>query len=183
VADLSDSEKRVLQATIARRLGARSDAAKLTSAYLDAMAHNAFARTVQSGPVPTSLTAERSEILIEISRQLERIIEDYEIQALFRVTASQARTLRTTLLAVHSDDADELELQWSLVGASSPGRTKGGSVTGPRITFTGEDRRDAFVEYAERGGHAVEVIHGESASPWQVVVGDTFPAALLPTRP
>lgn len=182
MADLSDEEKLVLRETVARRLGARSDAALLTSAYLDAMAHFAYARTVETGPVPTSLTAERSEILIEISRQLERVIEDYEIQALFRVTAPQARAMRTMLLAVHSDDADRLELRWSLIGAMNLGRGRGETVAGPLIVFTSEDRRDAFVEYAERGDYSIELILGESAAPWQVVVSDAFPAESLPSE-
>ncbi|HEX2145879.1 MAG TPA: hypothetical protein VHG10_15380 [Glycomyces sp.] len=180
MAGLTDDERRHLQETIARRLGARSDAVLLTVAYLDAMAHNAYARTVGPGPVPTSLTSERSEILVEICRQLERMIEDFEIQALFRVTATQARSMRTALQAAHSDIADELDLHWSLRGAKNPKRRKGDSFTGEVIVFATEDRRDAFIRYAERSGIAVEPIRGEADKPWQVIVSDDLPRDRLP---
>jgi hypothetical protein len=177
---LTDEERRRLEETIARRLGARSDAAQLTSAYLDAMAHYAYTRTAGSGPVPTSLTSERSEILIEICRQLRRMVEDFEIQALMRVTTTQARAIRTALQAAHSDDAAELDLHWSLRGAKNHKRRKGTAFTGEVIVFAAEDRRDAFIAYAERSGIEIEPIQGEAGAPWQVVVGAGFPRDRLP---
>jgi hypothetical protein len=177
---LTGDERRRLQEAIARRLGARSDAAKVTTAYLDAMSHYAYARTAGSGPVPTSLTSERSEILLEICRQLDRMIEDFEIQALFRVTATQARAIRAALQAAHSDDANELDLNWSLRGAKNTKRRKGDSFTGEVIVFAAEDRMDAFVAYAERAGIEIEVVRGEADKPWQVIVGEGFPRDRLP---
>lgn len=178
---LEPAERELLEATVAARLGARSaDAHGLTAAYLDAMARSAYLRTMGPGPVPTSLTSERSEMLFEICRRLERVIEDFEIQALFRVTATQARAMRKTLLATHSDEADRLDHAWSLVGATTAARRKGRTVTGEVIVFQDEDRRNAFIAYAERTGIAVERVLGEGDKPWQVIVGDDYPAARLP---
>ncbi|GAB3655391.1 hypothetical protein [Glycomyces tarimensis] len=181
---LTDEERERLRNVIALRVGARSDAGALTTAYLDAMARSAYARTVEPGPVPTSLTSERSEILVQISRQLGRVIEDFEIQALFRVTPTQARSMRRMLQATHSDEVNELDLAWSEVGAvRGKHRKSGRTVTGEVVIFAAEDRRDAFVAYAERTGYPVEVVRGEPDAPWQVIVGDAFPIEQLPERP
>lgn len=177
---LTDAERQQLDKVVGRRVGARSDAKQLVAAYLDAMVRNAYARTTDTGPVPTSLTAERSLILIEISRQLNRVIEDFEIQALFRVTLTSARTMRTTLLATYSDDADELTMAWSLRGARTDGRRKASSFTGTVIVFESEDRRNAFVDNLQRSGIDIELILGDDAKPWQVIVGDAFPKSQLP---
>jgi hypothetical protein len=180
VAGLTPEERARLEQVVARRVGARSKAKDLVAAYLDAMARHAFAHTTDAGPVPTSLTAERSAILIEISRQLHRVIEDFEIQALLRVSATQARSMRTTLLATYSDDADDLTLEWSLRDARTGRRRKVDSFTGTEIFLDSEDRRDAFVAYARRNGVPVEVVLGDDARPWQIVVGDAFPKDQLP---
>lgn len=133
VSGLSDDERQRLEKVVRRRVGPRSDAPQLVEAYLDAMLRNAFARTTDGGPVPTSLTVERSFILIEISRQLKRVIEDFEIQALFRVTLPSARAMRTTLLATYSDDAAELTLAWALRGARTGRRQRASSFTGTTV--------------------------------------------------
>lgn len=177
---LSDAERQALEKVVGRRVGARSDAKLLVEAYLDAMARNAYFRTTDDGPVPTSLTAERSLILIEISRQLKRVIEDFEIQALFRVPLSAARSMRNTLMATYSDDADRLTLAWSLRGARSGKREKTADFTGATIVFTAADRRDAFVDFAERSGIGVAVLRGDDAKPWKVAVSDDFPKDQLP---
>jgi hypothetical protein len=119
-------------------------------------------------------------MLFEICVQLERVIEDFEIQALFRVTATQARAMRKTLLATHSDEANRLDHAWSLVGATTAARRKGRTVTGEVIVFKDEDRQHAFIAYAERTGIPVEPVLGEGDNPWQVIVGDDYPADLLP---
>lgn len=181
MAGLTAEQRQVLEDVVGRRIGYRGDAKTLVVAYLAAMEQNAFARTVQVGPVPTSLTAERSAVLIEISRQLHRVIEDFEIQALFRVTAAQARSMRTTLLATYSDDADDLTIDWSLAGAKNRGRRRGDTFAGTAIEFSAEDRRDAFLAAAQRVGIHVEVVLGEASRPWLLLVGDEFPAAKLPT--
>jgi hypothetical protein len=178
---LEPAERKRLERTVAARLGARSgDAAGLTAAYLDAMERNAYLRTMGPGPVPTSLTSERAEMLFAICNQLERVIEDFEIQALFRVTATQARAMRKTLLATHSDEANQLDHAWSLVGATTAARRKGRRVTGEVIVFQDEDRQHAFIGYAERTGIAVERVLGEGDQPWQVIVSDDYPADRLP---
>jgi hypothetical protein len=181
VSGLNDDERQRLEKVVGRRVGARSDPLQLVAAYLDAMVRNAYARTTDGGPVPTSLTAERSLILIELSRQLKRVIEDFEIQALFRVTLPSARAMRATLLATYSDDADELTLAWALRTARSSRRQKASSFTGTTVLFESEDRRDAFVDNVQRSGVDVEVVLGDAKKPWQVVVGDAFPKDQLPS--
>ncbi len=180
MAGLTQAERDRLVDLVRRRIGVRSDAEVLVSAYLEAMLHSAYARTTESGPVPTSLTAERSAILIEISRQLGRVVEDFEIQALFRVTLAQARAMRTTLTATYADDANELTLAWSLRGARKNGRRKADTFVGTLIVFPSEEHRDAFDDQVERAGIDVQVIYDDEANPWQVVVGDAFPKTQLP---
>jgi hypothetical protein len=177
---LTEEQRKRLEDVVRRRVGVRSDAEQLTTAYLNAMLRNAYVRTTEPGPVPTSLTAERSAILIELSRELGRVVEDFEIQALFRVTLGQARAMRTMLLATYSDDADDLTLAWSLRGAHTGPRRRGETFSGTVIVFGAEDRRDAFVAHVEREGIDVEVILGDDSAPWQVLVGDAFPRDQLP---
>lgn len=98
---ISDEERQHLTDVVTRRIGARStpdELEALVSGYLEAVVRNAFKRTTDPGPVPTSLTAERSALLIEVSSQMGKVIEDYEIQALLRVPLTQARTMRTGLM-------------------------------------------------------------------------------------
>lgn len=180
MAGLTPDERKRLDEVVARRIGYRGDAVALVTAYLTAMERHAYARTVEVGPVPTSLTAERSAVLIEISRQLKRVIEDFEIQALFRVTTSQARSMRTMLLATYSDDADDLTIDWCLVGAKNRGRRRGGTFAGTAVEFAAEDRRDAFAASAQRIGVHVELVVGEPRMPWLLIVGDEFPTEKLP---
>lgn len=181
MAGLTKDEQSRLETVVARRLGVRSNAKVLVAAYLDAMERNAYSRTVESGPVPTSLVAERSAILVEISRQLGRVIEDFEIQALFRVTPRQAGSMRATLLATYSDDADALTLAWSMRGAwRLKRRLTVDGLNGTKVVLESEDRRDALVAYAGRTGVEVRVITDDDAHPWAVVLGDDFPKADLP---
>lgn len=182
MAGLTKEEQKLLETVVGRRLGVRSDAQVLVAAYLNAMARNAYSRTVESGPVPTSLVAERSAILIEISRQLGRVVEDFEIQALFRVAPPQARSMRTTLLATYSDDADALTLAWSMRGAQQLGRINVDGLNGTKVRLESEDRRDALVAYARRTGVEVGVVTDDDAHPWAVVLGDGFPKADLPAK-
>jgi hypothetical protein len=180
MAGLTSEERQRLTAVIARRLGARSDASGLVDAYLDAVERHAFARTCDSGPVPTSLNVERSAVLVEISRQLKRVIEDFEIEALFRVTRTQARTMRTTLLASYSDVTDDLTLTWALVGARRLGRYSEDSLVGTEIQFGSEERRDAFASQLERSGTPFAILLGDQEKPWRAAVSDEFPKELLP---
>ncbi|HYQ33669.1 MAG TPA: hypothetical protein VEQ83_10690 [Lapillicoccus sp.] len=182
MAGLTKDEQSRLETVVGRRLGVRSNAKVLVAAYLDAMERNAYSRTVESGPVPTSLVAERSAILVEISRQLGRVIEDFEIQALFRVTPRQAGSMRATLLATYSDDADALTLTWSMRGARQLGRLTVDGLNGTKVALESEDRRDALVAYAGRTGVDVRVITDDEAHPWAVVLGDDFPKADLPAK-
>jgi hypothetical protein len=178
---LAPEERRRLEAVVAARIGARSDsAAALTAAYLDAVERHAFSRTVGPGPVPTSLTSERAELLFEICIRLERVIEDFEIQALFRVTVTQARAMRRMLLATHTDEANRLDHAWSLVGARRDGRRKGAKVTGEVIVFDDKDRRNAFTAFAARTGIQFERVLGDGEKPWQVIVADDYRTDRLP---
>lgn len=179
---LTAEQKKKLESVVARRLGARSDGRALVYAYLDAMAQNAYARTVESGPVPTSLVAERSAILIEISRQLGRVIEDFEIQALLRVPPPHARSMRTTLLATYSDDANALTLAWAKVGSRQLKRVEIDGLAGPKCVFESEDRRNAYTDFLARSGIDYRLITDDDAHPWSVVVSDDLPSSDLPPK-
>jgi hypothetical protein len=180
VAGLTSDERKRLKEVVARRVGARSDAPGLVDAYLAAVERHAFARTCDAGPVPTALNVERSAVLVEICRQLKRVIEDFEIEALFRVTRSQARTMRTTLLASYSDVTDELTLTWALVGSRTLGRYSRDSLVGTEIQFGSEERRDAFAAQMERTGTPFATLLGDEEKPWRAAVSDAFPKESLP---
>ncbi|MFB2554283.1 hypothetical protein [Herbiconiux liangxiaofengii] len=178
--ELNEQDRQKLHTAFARRLGARRDATELVEAYLVAAQRHAFSRTVQAGPVPTSLTVERSGLLLEISQELGRVIDDVEIEALFRVSRSQARTMRTTLLASYSDITDDLTVDWALNDAHRNGRKTVGEVNGTVIRFSSEQKRDAFVSQMDRSGIDTEMVHDDEKAPWAVVVSDAFPRNRLP---
>lgn len=167
-------ERAKLSKTIARRLGTRGDAATLADAYLTAAQRHALARTTEVGPVPTSLTVERSGLLLEISRELGRVIDDSEIEALFRVPRSQARSMRTTLLATYSDITDELSLKWALLDAKNDGRKTVDRVNGTALRFETEGQRDTFISQTKRMGYSTAKILGDATVEWGVVVDDDF---------
>jgi hypothetical protein len=178
--ELEETERIELERVVARRIGARGDASGLVNAYLIASRNHAYARTVQAGPVPTSLTVERCGLLLEISKALGRVVEDFEIEALFRISRPQARTMRTTLLATYSDTTDDLTVDWSLIGARRGARTKATSFTGTAIRMSSEEKRDAFVSQMGRWGVETEQIYDDAKSPWKLIVGDEFPPDRLP---
>jgi hypothetical protein len=180
MAAISAEELKRLEQAVASRLGARSDAAVLVRAFVDGTTRTALVRTVGEGSVPTSLPMERSLILIEVSRELGRVIEDFEIQALFRVSPAQARAMRTALLATYPDVVNDLSLAWSVVDAFCDGRKKGRSWAGTVVVFAAEDRRNAFADYARRLGADVEELLGDAERPWRLLVSDTFPKGQLP---
>ncbi|MEV8239353.1 hypothetical protein AB0O90_03885 [Microbacterium testaceum] len=178
---LDDADTVRLKNVVLRRLGAGHDAQALVDAYLTAAQRHAFARTVEIGPVPTSLTVERSGLLLEISRELGRVVDDAEIQALFRVSRSQARAMRTTLLASYSDITDDLTVYWALKDASNGGRKKVGDVNGTLVRLSSEQKLEAFLSQMERLGVPTETMT-DSRSGWAVVVSDAFDRQRLPSR-
>jgi pimeloyl-ACP methyl ester carboxylesterase len=171
-----------LERVIKNRVGRRSDGGELARAYADGAAQHALNSAMGSGPVPTSLPAERAALMIEVSRKLGRLVEDYEIEALLRLTSGLAKSVRRTLVATYTDIAAELLETWSLKGSRARGRLKGDDFAGEAISFADEDRRDAFVEAQEKVGIPVQVVHGDADSPWMVIVGDEFPADRLPGK-
>lgn len=177
---LTSDERRRLERVVAARLGRRGDARALVAAYLAGLQRHALARTAGDGPVPTTLTAERAMLLVEVSRALGRVIEDHEVAALLRVSPAGARALRRTLLATYADDADRLTLAWSLREARRGGRLRAEGVVGTEIVFPDRDRRDAFVAHLQRRGGAVAALLGDAGHPWRVVVGDDLPEDELP---
>lgn len=177
------AEERVLLAEVLkRRLGARGDGPALATAYLRASQRSAFDRTVANAPVPTSLTAERSALLIEVSRELGRLIEDFEVQAILRVTPSAARSIRRNLVATYADDASDIAIRWALRGAVRGDRIKYLGNIGTEVQLDSRERRDEFVVHAPRLAAGVVVLAGLSSAPWRVWVPDAFAQDLLPPK-
>lgn len=175
--ELTKDQVERLAATLEKRLGKRRDAGKLAAAYLAAVQWQAFERTLGPGPPATSFAADRIDLLMHVSKQLDRLITDEEIGALMRVTPSVARRWHRELLAVYADEANPLALKWSLEGARRLGRGEEGDVVGEKIGFPSADRRDVFIEQLERVGQSVLVLHGEPRQPYVALADDSFPVS------
>lgn len=176
----SDSDTCELEKRIQNRLGSRGNGTELARAYLDGAREHAINRTLGNGPVPTTLAAERAALLVVVSKKLNRLIEDFEIQALLRLAPAQASSLLRTLLATYADDAHDLLQQWSLHKARKDGRAKASNFGGTKIVFSSKDRRDNFVQLQEQQEIDVEIVDKDDEHNWVVIVGDQFPKDRLP---
>lgn len=180
--DLPASDRARLVEVVQRRLGPRGAAEALVDAYLVASVRQAFQRTTQDAPIPTTLTVERTVLLLEICRALGRVVDDREVQALLRVGAMQARSIRRSLLATFSDSTDELVTAWALDGATNAGRRKGDTYAGTAVVFGSKEKRDAFIAELTRSGFSCDVDEGDRLHPWVALVGDEFELPKLNSR-
>jgi len=158
--------KSELETVLARRLPGKTatDRSALSKAYLSGVDAHALARTTGSGPVATTLTTERAELLAFVSRALDRLVTEDEICALLRVTASTARAVQRTMLAVY-DDLPVLALKAAFTSARRDGRGSAGYIKdGYRVKFSTKERMEIARAEVERQGMLCEVIESSGAS-------------------
>lgn len=152
-----------LDTALRRRLPAHGDQERkrLGKAYVDGVTDHAMARTLGVGPVPSTLSGERADLIAAVSRRLQRILSADEVAALLRITRTAAASVNKTLLAVY-DDLPDLAMTSAFAGARRKGRgSKGEVVDGFKVRFASEERMTAAQRELERRGYYYEV--GESS--------------------
>lgn len=172
--DPAFSEVEKLASVLSDRLGKHSDGRELALAYMCAVQWNAIARTLGPGPVATSFAADRISLLMDVSKELGRLLSDIEIGALMRVTMSNARRWHRELLAVYADEANPLALNWSLAGARLCGRGKENGVVGNKVAVSNKEKIATLVHQIGRLGFDAVVLHGEPKEPHLVLISDAF---------
>lgn len=161
-----------------RRLPTRGDTERrrLARAYIDGVIDHAASRTTGGGPVPTTLAAERADLIAAVCRKCERLLESDEIGALLRITGNAAAGVSRTLLAVY-DDLPEMALRSAFVGAKRAGRgTKAAVTDGYKVRFASEERMASAQHEMQRRGFLYEI--GESTrSVHELFIDKGFPIA------
>ncbi len=169
--DTSDIEE-----ALRRRLPAHKDAERrrLARAYIDGVLDHAASRTAGKGPVPTTLAAERADLIAAVCRKCVRLLESNEIGALLRITSSAAAGVSRTLLAVY-DDLPEMALRSAFVNTKRMGRgTKGAVTDGYKVRFASEERMKSAQRELQRQGYLYEI--GESTrSVHELFIDKSFP--------
>jgi hypothetical protein len=155
-----DSSEQELTTVLTKRLPKLDDAGaqQLVKAYLGGVVKHAVERAIGHGTVPTTLIAERAEILALVCREANRLLSDEEIAALLRVSASTARSIQRSMLATY-DDLPSLALKSAFAQADRDGIGSRGDIKdGYRVKFrTREVMQWAQVEL-EREGYVCEVM-------------------------
>jgi hypothetical protein len=82
-------------------------AAALVDAMVDAAVDHAFELINGSGPVPTSMTTSKADQLRWICERLGRLVTQREVEILFRITPTSARTILNTMLATYEEGLHE----------------------------------------------------------------------------
>jgi hypothetical protein len=92
-----------------RTLGGLSQdrAAALVDAMVDGAVDHAFELINGSGPVPTSMTTSKADQLRWICERLGRLVTQREVEILFRITPTSARTILNTMLATYEEGLHE----------------------------------------------------------------------------
>lgn len=78
-------------------------AAKLVNATIDGATDHALELINGFGPVPTSMTTARADQLRYICERVGRLVTQREVEVLFRVTSTTARSILTTLQATYAE--------------------------------------------------------------------------------
>lgn len=87
------------------------------------------------------------------SRELGRLVDRSEIEALLRVPAAAAGSVLKLMIATYTDDAGPLQIAWCLQGAYSDGVGTHGPITdGNRVVLADRDRLESLVESLHRDG-------------------------------
>jgi hypothetical protein len=82
-------------------------AAALVDAMVDGAVDHAFELINGSGPVPTSMTTSKADQLRWICERLGRLVTQREVEILFRITPTSARTILNTMLATYEEGLHE----------------------------------------------------------------------------
>jgi hypothetical protein len=92
-----------------RTLGGLSHdrATALVDAMVDGAVDHAFELINGSGPVPTSMSTARADQLRWICERLGRLVTQREVEILFRITPTSARTILNTMLATYEEGLHE----------------------------------------------------------------------------
>jgi hypothetical protein len=165
-----------IDSALARRLPSMDlDARRrLATAYLDAAVQHAAERTVGTGPIPTTLSAERAALIAYVSRKFERLLSEDEISALLRIPTSTARSVRRTMLAVY-DDLPNLALKAAFTRAVRDGRGSQGEVKdGYRVKFSTRENMQITFSELQRQGYLCEVMES-TGSRHVLLIDSSFP--------
>jgi hypothetical protein len=82
-------------------------AAALVDAMVDGAVDHAFELINGSGPVPTSMTTSKADQLRWICERLGRLVTQREVEIVFRITPTAARTILNTMLATYEEGLHE----------------------------------------------------------------------------
>src|SRR5262245_34313396 len=113
---MADTAAQRIAKALRARLGPQAKADEVAKAYLKASDEHALSRTLGVGPVASNLTADRAELMINVSRQLGRLVDRAEIESLLRITSAQASQVHKLMVATYTDDAGPLQISWCLQG-------------------------------------------------------------------
>lgn len=86
-------------------------ASALVDAVVDGAVDHAFELVNGSGPVPTSMTTAKADELRWICQRLGRLLSQREVEIVFRITATSARTVLNTMLATYEERLHEQFLE------------------------------------------------------------------------
>jgi hypothetical protein len=92
-----------------RTLGGLSHgrATALVDAIVDGAVDHAFELINGSGPVPTSMSTSKADQLRWICERLGRLVTQREVEIVFRITPTSARTILNTMLATYEEGLHE----------------------------------------------------------------------------
>jgi hypothetical protein len=85
----------------------KEDADALVEAALAGAVDQAFELIIGTGPVPTSMSTSRADQLRFICDRAGRLLSQREVEMLFRVTSTTAKTILTTMLATYEESLRE----------------------------------------------------------------------------
>src|SRR5437870_203197 len=86
-----------------RSLAGSSEAEKLVDALEQAARDQLLETITGAGPVPSSMVATRAELLYYACTRAERILEQREVEVLFRTLPATARAILATMHATYEE--------------------------------------------------------------------------------
>jgi hypothetical protein len=85
----------------------REQATALVDAVVGGAVDHAFELINGSGPVPTSMSTAKADQLRWICQRLGRLVSQREVEIVFRITPTSARTVLNTMLATYEEGLRE----------------------------------------------------------------------------